>query len=176
MSIAIDIVNTRRRWEEDHASHRNHVKDGSYHTGRGYRTKGIGPVGRSEHWFLPVVDVAGEVDTKTHQAIVEDIGFKPLVKAEVLVGVITDRDIVVRAIAAGKDTETTAVSEIMTPQVVVYYAHEDMSDAVVAMEQEKVRRLIVLDREGNPVGVLSLDDISVPAPHLSGETLRAITD
>lgn len=125
--------------------------------------------------FLPVVEVTGEVNTQTHDAIVEEIGFKPLENAEVLVGVVTDRDIAVRGVAVGKDPNTTPVSEIMTPHVATCYEHNEISDAVVVMEQRKVRRLLALDREGNPVGVISLDDIAVPDPCLSGETLQAMT-
>lgn len=125
--------------------------------------------------FLPVVEEAGLVEMHISRELIAKIGFLPAVEEAVLVGVLTDRDIVVRAIAAGKDPTTTAVSEIMTQHFAVCHEDDDIAEAAAVMEQKKVRRLFALNREGHPVGILSLDDISAADSRLSGETLQAIT-
>lgn len=126
--------------------------------------------------FLPVVEEAGLVEMHTSQDIVEKIGFLPAVEEAALAGVLTDRDIVVRGIASGKDPKATQVSEIMTQQFAVCHEDDDISEAVAVMEQKKVRRLFALNRDGHPVGVLSLDDISAADTRLPGEVLRAINE
>ncbi len=126
--------------------------------------------------FLPVVEEGGLVKMHTSRDIIENIGFLPAVEEAALVGVLTDRDIVVRAIASRKDPRTTPVSEIMTQRFAVCYEDDDISEAAAVMEQKRVRRLFVLNREGHTVGVLSLDDISAVDTRLSGEALRAINE
>jgi CBS domain-containing protein len=125
--------------------------------------------------FLPVVEEGGLVEMNLSPDLVEKIGFLPAVEAAIVVGVLTDRDIVVRAIAAGKNPKTTAVSEIMTQHFAVCHEEDDLAEAAAVMEQHKVRRLIALNRQGCPVGILSIDDISAADTPLSGEASEAIT-
>ena len=126
--------------------------------------------------FLPVVEEAGLVEMHLSREFLENVGFLPAVEEAVIVGVLTDRDIVVRAIASGKDPKSTRVSEIMTQQFAVCHEDDDISTAADVMEQKKVRRLFVLNREGHTAGVLSLDDISATDAGLTGEVLQAITE
>lgn len=126
--------------------------------------------------FLPVVAEAGLVETNTSREIIDNIGFLPIVEEAAVVGAVTDRDIVVRAIASGMDPVSTPVSEIMTKRFAVCHEGDDIADAALAMEQKKVRRLIVLNREGQTVGVVSIDDISSAVPRLSGEVLQTINE
>lgn len=106
----------------------------------------------------------------------EDVGFLPVVSEQGLAGTLTDRDIVVRAIAAEKDPKTTPVSEIMTGDPAYCHADDDTAKAAGVMEQRQVRRLLVLDPRDQPVGVVSLGDISGADPSLSGEALQTITE
>ncbi len=125
--------------------------------------------------FLPVTEEAGLAEARISRELVEKIGFLPAVEETVLVGVLTDRDIVLRAIASGKDPRTTRVSEVMTQNFWVCHVDDDITDAAVVMEQKKVRRLFAVNRDGHTVGILSLDDISAADACLSGEALRIIT-
>jgi len=125
--------------------------------------------------FLPVVEEADLVETQVSREIIENIGFRPLVEKETLVGTLTDRDIVVRAVASGKDSGNTMVSEIMTKHFAVCHEDDELSEAASVMEQKMVRRLFVLNHEGQTVGIVSLDDISATEPCLSGEVLQTIT-
>jgi CBS domain-containing protein len=95
-----------------------------------------------------------------------------------LVGVLTDRDITVRATAAGSDPASTYVGDVMTPQVVYCYEDQDVSEAAELMKQKQVRRLVVLDRDKRLVGIVSLGDLAVDAgdEQMAGSALEAISE
>lgn len=95
-----------------------------------------------------------------------------------LAGMITDRDIIVRAVAEGKDPRATPVREIMTPQVVYCFEDHDVHDAAALMEDNQIRRLVVLNRGKRLVGIVSLGDIAVHTAdeQLAGETLERISE
>lgn len=91
-----------------------------------------------------------------------NIGMLPVLEHGHLRGVVTDRDLAVRAVAAGDDARTTTVDNIMTNQCVTCFDRDDIETAVDLMEAKSVRRIIVTDRK-NPshlVGLLSVDDIA----------------
>jgi CBS domain-containing protein len=91
-----------------------------------------------------------------------DVGVLP-VKSEgnVLVGILTDRDIVIRAIAEKSDPENTLVSDIMTSGVFSCPADQTAEEAAAVMADAKVRRLLVVDDENSVVGIISLGDVAV---------------
>ena len=88
-----------------------------------------------------------------------DSGFRPVGENDRLVGMITDRDLAVRAIADGMDPDTP-VREVMTREVCYCFEDEDLDDVAVQMSDLQVRRLPVLNRQKRLVGVISLGDIS----------------
>ena len=89
-----------------------------------------------------------------------DIGAVPVVNEGSLEGMITDRDIAVRAVAKGLGPDTP-VSEVMTPEVHSVYDDEDVEEAALLMSTAQVRRLPVLSRDSEElIGVISLADIS----------------
>lgn len=75
------------------------------------------------------------------------------------IGIITDRDLVERVLAAGKDPQTTRLSEIMTPAPVTIADSQDVHQALRLMGRNFVRRLPVVNESDVVVGVISLDDI-----------------
>ncbi|CAN7624633.1 CBS domain-containing protein [Bosea sp. LjRoot237] len=87
----------------------------------------------------------------------EDIGFMPVGDDDHLVGMITDRDIVIRAVAEGRDARTP-VREIMTKDIKYCFEDEDMDHVVQNMGDIQVRRLPVVNRDKRLVGVVSLAD------------------
>lgn len=104
------------------------------------------------------------------------VGALPVMDGEQLVGMLTDRDITVRATAAGKDPNRTRVREAMTHAVITCDADAPLSEAEHLMEEKAVRRLVVLDGYKKPVGLISLGDLStVPgeARH-AGEVLKEL--
>lgn len=107
-----------------------------------------------------------------------NIGMVPVCSGSEIQGTVTDRDIVVRVVAYGNDPASTLACHIMSLGVI--YCYEDMSlqDATALMEDHKVRRLLVKDRQGRLVGVVSLGDIAAAADdgvELSGEALSEIS-
>jgi len=122
----------------------------------------------------PVVEKALVEGTHLKRDVLHKIGFTPVVEEDVVVGVLTDRDIVVGGIASGKDPKTAPVSEVMNHDFTCCHADEDISQAAAAMEEKKVRRLFVLDRDEHVMGVLSLHDVSAVDPLVTGEVLQAM--
>ncbi len=89
-----------------------------------------------------------------------NIGALPVAENGRLQGMITDRDIAVRCVAAGRDPKQTPVGEIMTGRVVSAAPGDDAEEAARCMAREQIRRLPVVER-GCVVGMLSLGDLSV---------------
>jgi CBS domain-containing protein len=106
----------------------------------------------------------------------EDIGAIPVLDSDELAGMITDRDIVVRAIARGKDPRGMPVREVCTREVVTVSDDVNLSDALKLMAAEKVRRLPVLDQENRLVGVLAQADVALAASEKTvGEVVGQIS-
>ena len=107
-----------------------------------------------------------------------DSGVMPVGENDRLAGMLTDRDITVRATAEGKDPNDTPVREVMTPEVVYCFEDDDVRDAARKMEEHQVRRLIVLSRDKRLVGIVALGDIAVHAPsdQLAGEITEAVSE
>ena len=90
-----------------------------------------------------------------------DVGILPVCEDNELVGIITDRDVAVRAVAEGCDPKTTTVGEVMTLVVVYCFEDQDILEAAHLMEKNRSRRLPILNRQQNLVGILSLGDLAV---------------
>jgi signal-transduction protein with cAMP-binding, CBS, and nucleotidyltransferase domain len=99
-----------------------------------------------------LVEVAKQMDR-------EDIGEVLVAEGDRLCGLVTDRDIVVRAIAEGRDPATTQVDDICTHEVMSVSPDDVIEDAVRIMSDRAVRRLPVLEN-GKPVGVVTIGDIA----------------
>jgi CBS domain-containing protein len=93
----------------------------------------------------------------------EDVGALPVLDGDELAGMVTDRDIVVRAIAKGKDPRGMPVREVSTRDVVSVRGDEDLSEALKLMASYKVRRLPVVDDGNRLIGVLAQADAALEA-------------
>jgi CBS domain-containing protein len=107
-----------------------------------------------------------------------DIGPLPVCDGDRLVGMLTDRDITVRAVAEGRDPVTTLVREVMTPDIVYGFDDQDVQDATRLMEQYQIRRLPVLSRSKRLVGIVSLGDLAVRPGNLplASEVLEQVSE
>jgi CBS domain-containing protein len=90
----------------------------------------------------------------------EDVGSLPVVENERLVGVITDRDIVMRLVAEGRDAGNTSVGEILSADLVTVSPDQPLVEALELMARHQVRRLPVVEDEGRLVGVISQADVA----------------
>jgi CBS domain-containing protein len=107
-----------------------------------------------------------------------DVGPLPICGDDRLVGMITDRDITVRAVAEGRDPKTARVQDVMTPDVIYVFEDQDVSEAARLMEENQVRRLVVLNRDKRLVGIVSLGDLAVEtgSERLAGKTLEGVSE
>lgn len=106
----------------------------------------------------------------------DDIGAVPVAEDDRLIGMVTDRDIVIRALADGEDFEELSARDVMSPRLL--YCTEDQSlEAVLKnMGEQQIRRLPVVNREKRLVGVVSLGDLSGTAkPAKAGEALKEVS-
>jgi CBS domain-containing protein len=90
----------------------------------------------------------------------DNVGALPVFDSNYLVGIITDRDIVIRTIATGNNPSTTRVSEIMTSEVFWCNQNIEIEDAAAIMETKQVRRLLVKNESGHLIGMVSLTDLA----------------
>ena len=93
----------------------------------------------------------------------EDVGSLPVLDGDRVTGVITDRDIVVRAVAMKKDTQGMPVRDIASSDPVTVRADDDLSDALKLMAAHQVRRLPVVDEHDQLVGVIAQADVAMAA-------------
>lgn len=122
--------------------------------------------------------IAPETDLRTVARIMrdEDIGALPVGENDRLIGMVTDRDIAVRAWANGRDAASLTARDVMTKDIVYCRTSESIEEAVRLMEAKKVRRLPVIDDEKRMVGMLSLGDIShATSRELTTGLVKAVT-
>jgi CBS domain-containing protein len=106
-----------------------------------------------------------------------DIGSLPVCDGRRLLGMVTDRDITIRITAEGRDAAITTVMEAMTPDVTFVFEDQDVQDAARIMKDQQIRRLPVLSRDRQLVGILSLGDVAVAGDdRTSGDTLQRISE
>lgn len=101
----------------------------------------------------PITDVAKTMKDR-------NIGSVPVMENNKVVGIVTDRDIVLREIALGKNPQNTKAKDVMTAGVSIANPEMDIHDAAKIMSDKQIRRLPVVDN-GNLVGMLALGDIAV---------------
>jgi len=106
-----------------------------------------------------------------------DVGPVPVCDHDRLAGILTDRDIAVRAVAEGRDPTSTRVRDVMTPEVVYCFEDQDVQEAARLMEEKQVRRLLVLNRDKRLTGIVSLGDVAVETGdrNLAGRTLERVS-
>lgn len=106
----------------------------------------------------------------------EKVGVVPVTNEEKIVGMLTDRDIVLRGVAEGRDLTQASAGELMTDQV--YYCFDDEECEAVAanMGELQVRRMPVINRDKQLVGMVSLGDLSAKGPRdAAGQALSDIS-
>lgn len=106
-----------------------------------------------------------------------DVGPVPVCDGERLVGMLTDRDITIRATAEGKSPKSTMVQDVMTSDVVYCFEDQDIQEAARLMQEQQIRRLLVLSRDKRLVGIISLGDLAedLDDEELEAEVLEAVS-
>jgi CBS domain-containing protein len=103
---------------------------------------------------VPIIEAAKQMQRANVGAVLLEDGGR-------LSGIVTDRDITVRAVADGRDPTTTPLSAVCSKELTTLSPEDDLDRAVQVMREKAVRRVPVVDRQGQPVGILSLGDLAL---------------
>ncbi len=106
-----------------------------------------------------------------------NVGMIPVCDGDRIQGMLTDRDITIRATAEGLDPSQVTVERVMTPDVVYCFEDQDVEEAAELMKKNQLRRLVVLDRDKRLTGIVSIGDIAVKCgrDRLSGDALEEVS-
>jgi CBS domain-containing protein len=106
-----------------------------------------------------------------------NVGSLPVCDGDRVLGMITDRDVTIRATAAGQAPGSTKVRDVMTPDVVYAFDDQDVKEAAKLMAEHQIRRLVVLNRDMRLTGIVSLGDVAVETGNdkLSGDVLEQVS-
>ena len=105
------------------------------------------------------------------------VGALPVCDGERLIGMVTDRDITVRAVAEGLDPDQTPVRDCMSPKIVYCFEDQSLEEARNVMEEKQIRRLPVISRDKQLVGILAIGDLAIKTDEVQqvGHTLQEIS-
>ena len=106
-----------------------------------------------------------------------NVGVMPVCDGTRLLGMLTDRDITVRATALGRDPNTPTVGDTMTPDVAFCYEDQDVREVAELMQQLQVRRIPIVNHDKELVGIVSLGDLAVDATNdsLSSQVIEDVS-
>jgi len=107
-----------------------------------------------------------------------DAGSMPVCDGDRLSGMVTDRDLAVRAVAEGWDPSQKRVSDVLSEGVVYCFDDQDVEEASRIMRERQIRRLVVLNRDKRMVGIVSLGDLATKpgAEGAAGKALEVVSE
>jgi CBS domain-containing protein len=110
----------------------------------------------------------------------EDVGSVPIVdshQSKKLTGIVTDRDLTLKVVAAGRDTRSTRVEDVMTRNPMTCRPQDDLQSALDTMAQMQVRRIPVVDNNGMIVGIIAQADVAtrVEDPRKTAQVVEEIS-
>lgn len=124
--------------------------------------------------FLPPTATAKQA---AEQMKKHDYGFIPIGENDRLIGAITDRDLALRVIAAGKDPSKTLLRDVMSKDIHYCFESDSLEKVAKQMEQLQIRRMVVLNKDKRMTGIISLGDFATKAkdPKLCNELADAVS-
>jgi CBS domain-containing protein len=128
--------------------------------------------------MTPEVIVASPNDTLRSAArtmLEHDLGILPICENDELIGMLSDRDITIRAVARGLSLDDTRISQLLGTEARYVFDDQTVEEAAHEMKQFQIRRLPVLDRENQLVGIISLADIVMTDETAATEALAVIS-
>jgi CBS domain-containing protein len=127
---------------------------------------------------IELVDANVSLSEAADRMRAADVGFLPVQEAGRIVGVVTDRDITIRGTAAGFDPRTTAVSTVMTADYASCLEDDTVEDVGRVLQDNQLKRVMVLNAQRTLVGVISLGDIAnrVGDENLASDVLERVSE
>jgi CBS domain-containing protein len=116
------------------------------------------------------------LQTAANRMKAANIGALPVCENDRIIGMLTDRDIVIRGVANGMHPVQATVRGSMTPRVVVCFEEQPLHEAAILMQESCIRRIMVLDSSNRLVGFLSLDDLAMTAGRLAVDVIEKCHD
>jgi CBS domain-containing protein len=110
----------------------------------------------------------------------EDIGSVPVVnnyQSRRVIGIVTDRDLALRVLAAKREAQDTVVGDVMTPNPITCDPSDDLEDVMEVMSQHQIRRIPVVSNTGQLLGIISQADLATRLrdPHKAAEVLQDVS-
>jgi CBS domain-containing protein len=129
-------------------------------------------------WEAECIQPEASVQEAAMQMKRLNVGVLPVCEANRLTGILTDRDIAVRAVATGLDPRTTKVREIMTSNVISCGQDQDINEVARLMQDAQIRRVMVVDRDKRLLGIVSLGDLATYSgdTQLVGKVLHEVSE
>jgi CBS domain-containing protein len=126
---------------------------------------------------VEIVDAETPIKSAAEKMMNCDVGLLPVREGSQLVGMLSDRDITIRATACGLDPEKTAVKEIVTPGVTYCFENQSIEEAAELMQANRLRRLLVLNQQKKVAGILSIGDLAskTDADQVVGKTVKGVS-
>jgi CBS domain-containing protein len=127
---------------------------------------------------IEVIHPTDTLQTAAQKMRDRDIGFLPVCDGERLIGVLSDRDMIVRALAEGMDSKAIVGRDLITSPAIYCFDDQSVDEAAKLMHDNQIRRLVVLRPDDKRmVGVVSLGDLAINVDDkLSGEVLQSISE
>jgi CBS domain-containing protein len=129
----------------------------------------------------PVAALSGDTVANVAQLMKErDIGPVPIVEDKIskkLIGIVTDRDLAIKVVAAGRDPNTTFVRDVMTKDVITCREDDEIESTLNAMSRHQLRRILVVNENDMLVGIIAQADIAtrMNEPEKTGEVVKEIS-
>jgi CBS domain-containing protein len=105
-----------------------------------------------------------------------NVGVLPICEGDKLVGMVTDRDIVVRGVAQGNEPRTTKLADVMSTNVRCAREGDDVDEVLSRMAEQQIRRMPVVDENEKLVGIVSLGDIAAKDPEDEVDVAMSLGD
>jgi CBS domain-containing protein len=123
-----------------------------------------------------LIDPSSSIRDAARRMRNEDIGALPIGENDRLIGMVTDRDIAVRAVAEDKDPSTTTVRDVMSEKIYYCFEDDDIEEAARCMAENQVRRLPILNRDKRLTGIVSLGDIAQTGEECEKTALEGVSE
>ena len=129
----------------------------------------------SDH--VEVIHPDDSLQTAAEKMRDRDIGFLPVCDGDRLIGVLTDRDLITRALADGLEPKALLGRDLVTSPAIYCFDDQSIEEAAKLMHDNQIRRLVVLSRDKQMVGVISLGDLAMTASDkLTGDVLQSVSE